>query len=100
MEVATDTGHQITARKLMEIILYDNGLVNRYEPDNISRYPKKYFDWITKACEVFFEAHPEFLTEEHLESIAAGEFEENQEIYGIYPEYAELDNALNNFHDH
>jgi len=100
MEVSTDVGHQITARKLMHIILYDNGLVNTFEPDTLKQYPVKYFDRITKACEVFFEAHPEFLTDEHLENIAAGELEENLEIYGIYPEYKELDEALNDYHDH
>jgi hypothetical protein len=97
MEVKTDIGHQITARKLMHIMLYDNGAVIYCEPDGPNRYPKKIFDDITKACEIFFDAHPKFLTDEDLDNIAAGEETENQEKYGIYPEYEHLNNLLNDY---
>jgi hypothetical protein len=99
MEHLTDTGHQITARKLMEIMLYDNGAANRLEPDTKKRYPNKNFDRVTKACDVFFEAHPTLLTDENLDEIAAGEYNENAEKYGIYPEYKELSDALNEYFD-
>ena len=99
MEVSTDTGHQITARRLMHIMLYDNGAVNRLEPDNPSKYPKKNFDAITSACEVYFENHPELLTDHNLEEMAAGEYEKNQAKFGVYPEYAALDKALNEYFD-
>ena len=96
MEVKTDIGHQITARKLMELMLYDNGCVYREggSSDKLSRYPKKHFDAITKACDTFFTNHPEFLTDEDLENITTGEHGEVQDKYGAYPEYKALDEAL------
>lgn len=97
MEIKTDVGHQITARKLMHIMLYDNGAVNRFEPDGKYKYPKKIFDAITEACELFFDAHPEFLTDEDLDNIAAGEETENEEKYGIFPEYKLLNDVLNDY---
>ena len=99
MEVTTDTGHEITARKLMHIMLYDNGAVNRFEPDTKSKYPKTHFDAIVRACELFFDNHPEFLTDDDLDNIAAGELTENQEKYGIFPEYQAIDLALNSYFD-
>lgn len=97
MKVETDKGHEVTARQLMHNILYDNGAVNRWEPETLKRYPEKHFKAITAACENFFDAHPEFLTDEDLENIAAGELEENKLKYGIHPEYAALDDALNEY---
>jgi hypothetical protein len=99
MESKTDIGHQITARKLMHNMLYDNGAVNIHHPDNLKRYPKLIFDRITKACEIFFDAHPEFLTDDDLDDIAGGIEEDNQEKYGIYPEYKMLSDALNEYFD-
>lgn len=99
MEVSTDVGHQITARKLMHIMLYDNGAVSRFEPDGKHKYPKGIFEKVTQCCEEFFEAHPEFLTDDDLDDIAAGEQEENEAKYGIYPEYQPLNDALNEYFD-
>jgi hypothetical protein len=99
MESNTDTGYQIVARKLMEIILYDNGAVNRFEPDDNRKYPVSHFNRITQACESLFEAHPSLLTDENLDDIASGEYEENQAKFGAYEEYRELDKALNEFFD-
>ena len=95
MEVKTDTGYQIVARKLMEHVLYDNGAVDCWHPDNRSMYPKKHFDAITKAAEVYFEAHPEMLTDENLDEIASAGEDENNDKFGIHTEYAELDRVLN-----
>lgn len=99
MENPNDTGHQITARKLIEIMLYDNGAVNRLEPDNLKKYPQKLLETLTLACEVFFEKYPELLTDENLEEIAAGELEENEAKFGIYPEYIVLNGILNDYFD-
>jgi carotenoid cleavage dioxygenase-like enzyme len=99
MTVTNDRGHQVTARRLMEIMLYDNGAINRLEPDNLRRYPKKNFEAITNACDAFFTAHPDLLTDENTEEIAAGEYEENQTKFGTFKEYTSLDKALNDFFD-
>lgn len=89
--------HEIIARQLMKIMLYDNGAVNRFEPETEKRYKSKHLKAITNACGVFFIAHPEFITDEDLDSIAAGELTENMEKYGIHPEYEALNNALNDY---
>lgn len=99
MEVSTDVGHQITARKLMHIMLYDNGVIIYCEPDNEARYPKFVFDKITKACEVLFDKHPELLTDDNLELIAAGCREDVDKIFKEIPEFENLDKLLNEYFD-
>ena len=86
---------EIIARKLMQIMLYDNGAVNRFEPETEKRYKPKHLKEITRCCHTFFSAHPEFVTDDDLDNMGAGELEENKEKYGIFPEYKELDKALN-----
>lgn len=99
MENSQDRGHQITARAIMHNMLYDNGCINRIKPDGLKRYPKKIFNQITKACGLFFEAHPELLTEDNLDEIGCGMEEENEAKFGIYPEYELLNNLLNEYFD-
>lgn len=97
MEVSTDIGHQITARKLMHIMLYDNGAVNRFEPDKTRRYPKPIFDEIIQACSTLFDKHPDLLTDDNLEMIAAGCEDDVKEIFDTIPEYEALNEVLNRY---
>lgn len=99
MEVLTDVGHQITARKLMEEMLYDNGCIMRWKPEGGHNYPKKHFDRIANSCELFFDAHPDLLNDDNLHEIACGMQEDCEEKYGTYPEYQELSDALNAYFD-
>lgn len=43
--------------------------------------------------------HPELLTDENLEEIAAGFEEDNEAKFGIYPEYVVLNGVLNDYFD-
>lgn len=97
MEVITDNDYQIVARKMMEILLYDNGGININEPDNLKRYPIFIFDDITVACKIFFGTHPELLTDENLEEICTGEFSKIQNKYSQYSGFKKLDTSLGEF---
>ncbi len=99
MEVSTDIGYQIVARKIMESMLYDNGAVNRLEPDNEKRYPKVIFNEITLVCEKLFEKCPELLNDDNLELIACGCEDDQNELFGKYPEYDVLNEVLNRYFD-
>lgn len=84
----------IIAKELMREIMYDNGMVNRWNPEV---YPKKCVDSISVAAGIFFEKNPDVLTNEHINNICCGEYTENQEKYGILEGYSELDEALNKY---
>ena len=58
-----DNGHLEIARSLMKEILYDNGYVDRWHPEK-SQMSKKWENKIAPIAGVFFEAHPELLTNE------------------------------------
>ena len=80
------------AEKLMEEIMYDNGWVNRLEPE--------FFDpaWVSKIGAVagpFFENHRHLLNDEALEDIVCGEYGENQQKYSSLNGFKELDEVLN-----
>ncbi len=92
--------YEVAARELMKIMLYDNGAdYNKMANETEARYKKKYLKLITNACEEFFGKYPQFITDEDFENIAAGELTENQNLYGIYPEYNNLNKALNEYFD-
>lgn len=92
-----DKGHLQIAIQMMVNIIYDNGMVNRFNPEHISTYPTKHVREIARTAGIYFEAHPDLLTDDDLNNICCGEYTENQEKYGIHPEYEAMDNALNSF---
>lgn len=96
MKTQIDLGHIEIARSLMKDIMYANGMVNRWRPE---KYPKKHVNRIAKSAGIFFDAHPEFLTDDDILNMADGFVEENQEKYGIYPEYKQLSDDLNEYFD-
>lgn len=92
------TKWEIVAIQMMREILYDNGGVNRFNPEP-NHWPVQHTRRIAKAAEIFFTAHPEFLNGEDIQSMCAGEEGENQARFGIHPEYAALEEALNKYFD-
>ena len=89
-----DLGHIEIARSMMKEIMYDIGMVDRWHPE---KYPKKYVNAIAASAGVFFDAHPEILTDDDIYNICCGFVEENQEKYGELPEYKQLDIDLNRY---
>lgn len=87
----------VIAKHLMAVIIYDNGGINRFQPEIEAMYPIDDVDRISIAAKNFFSVHPEFFNKEDMESICDGEETENEEKYGIYPEYQGLNDALNQF---
>lgn len=89
--------HIEIAKSLMKEIMFDNGMVDRWHPE---KYPERWVNKIAKSAGVFFDAHPELLTNEDIENICCGEMEENEQKYGSLPEYEQLNKDLNNYFDH
>lgn len=89
--------HEIIARRLIQNILYDNGMVNRWEPESQKSYPKSHVRKISIVAGIFFDSHPELLTDDDLSNICCGEETENESKYGVYPEYKALNDSLNNY---
>lgn len=83
-----------TATKLMRNILYDNGMVNRLEPEFIDPV---WVEKISPIAERFFLIHPNLLTDDVLDEIATGEVDEIQRKYGSLTGFADLDNVLNEY---
>lgn len=82
---------------LMHDILYDNGAVDRDNPESYSP------EWVEKIAPIagrFFNRYPDLLAEEHIYDIATGFHEEITERYGSLEGYDELDKVLNEYHDH
>ena len=98
-----DKGHLEIARSLMKEILYDNGYVDRWHTEE-SQMSKKWENKIAPIAGVFFEAHPELLTNEHIENIASGGIENDPDedlniIYKDYPDIEPLRAILNAYVD-
>ena len=83
------------ANYLMIIILIDNGYI--LKEDIEKQINQSYIDYIFKYSFPFFDKYPEFIEIECLEEICCEEYSENEEKYGKYPEYIQLQAALNNF---
>lgn len=89
-----DPGHIEIARSVMQEIMYDNGMVDRWHPE---KYPKKYVNAIAASAGVFFDAHPGLLTDEDIELICCGEESEVKEKYSGYQEYKQMSIDLNKY---
>lgn len=96
MEQLTKEQSDIIAMQLMKEIQYDNGWVDRNNPES---YPNKWIDKISPYAQVFFSANPNLLTNDDIENICCGELGENQELYGNLVGYKELDQVLNKYFD-
>ena len=91
-----DPGHIEIAKSLMKEILYDNGYVDRWHPEE-KQYSKKWMDKIAVVAGNFFDQNPEVLTDEDIESICCGFVEENEEKYGSLSGYKEMSDILNEY---
>lgn len=91
--------HLEMAKSLMEEMMCCNGAVNIAEPLTDKRFGKPHLYAIARAAGAFFDAHPDLLNDDVINQMADGDWDENQETFGIYPEYKALDDALNEYFD-
>jgi predicted transcriptional regulator len=92
----TESG-RIIAKALMKSIQYDNGMVDRWNPE---RYPTNWVNRIGNAAELFFDKNPAVkLCDETIDEISTGEDGELTEKYGQLEGYKELNTVLNRFFD-
>lgn len=75
-------GWETIARTIMQYIVYDNGLVNRWHPESEALYPVEWIEKLKEASKIFFSKHTNYLTTKDIESIAIGCYDENVEEYG------------------
>lgn len=94
---ATDNGHNEIAISLMRELLYENGCINKLEPDSILRYPQDHVERIAVASAEFFDSNPDLLTDEVINDIVSGEQSENEAKYGNLNGYYKLMYSLELF---
>ena len=87
--------YEIIAKKIMLDIQLDNGYGHFV---GIS-YPRKWINKIANASEIFFENNPDKFTDEDLENICIGGYDENQDIYGKLKGWDNLNKILNEYFD-
>lgn len=92
--------HSNIAKLMMRAIQYENGMVNRYEPET---FPQKWVDMITLDLNYFFMHNPSLypLSNEMLEAIANYSEDEDEENLLMHLEgFDRLNNTLNFYFDH
>ncbi|MBF0759512.1 hypothetical protein IR148_00455 [Dysgonomonas mossii] len=87
--------YKVIARHIMQAIQLDNGYGH---VEGIS-YPDKWVSKLSKSLQIFFEANPDKFTDEDVENISLGGYDENLEIYGDLIGWSELDKVLNDYFD-
>ncbi len=92
-------GWTAVARRLMKDVIYDNGFVDRDHPEGEHLYDLQHVLAVKRACRVFFNAHPSFLNLGDMTSIAIGNQDDNEELYGRWAEFAALRDALNTWYE-
>lgn len=87
------------AKKLIDILIYDNDFVNRETPLDESKH---YGNWIEKVAEkvCFPNNDLNFYTEDRMNLFAVGDFGEKEELIKEHPELRELDTILNEYFDY
>jgi hypothetical protein len=90
-----DKGDIEIAKSLMKKIMYDNGAVDRWNPE---KYPEKWVSKIAPIAGNFFEKNPELLTDENITVLACGSdslvgFDGMENLEG----FKELNDVLNDY---
>lgn len=87
------------AKKLIDILIYDNDFVNRETSLDESKH---YGNWIEKVAEkvCFPNNDLDFYTEDRMELFAVGEFFDKEDMIKEHPELRELDTILNEYFDY
>lgn len=98
LPLSVDRTPENVAKRFMQEIQYDNGMVNRFHPGD---YPQEWVELIAGALKEFFDVNPkalEELGEGTIETIAAGDEEDNP--WKELPGYEKVDDVLNEYFDH
>lgn len=96
LNLAHEHNGKAIACVLMQNIMYDNGSVDRWNPE---AYPIDAVNKIAPIARAFFLANPELLTVEVLDEIASGFHEDLEARFGSLTGYRELNNILNEWFD-
>lgn len=91
-------GWETVARKIMQDIIYDNGFVDRLNPETEALYPQEWVEKIKEASKIFFSKYTGYLTIKDITAIAIGCYDENAEEYGS-PEYEQLERTINEYYE-
>lgn len=92
-------GWEAIARRIMKEIVYDNGFVDRYHPENEELYPVEHVDAIKLACKIYFSNRTGIMNLGDITNIAIGCHDENLEEYGRFPEYEQLERTINEYYE-
>ena len=92
-------GWETIARQIMKDVIYDNGFVDRYNPETEYLYPMASLNEIKEASKFFFSNHVDYLTIKDINTIAIGCHDEIVAEYGRFIEYKELERAINDWYE-
>ena len=92
-------GWETIARQIMQAIIYDNGFVDRYNPEAEALYPMESLNAIKEASRIFFSNHINYLTIKDINTIAIGCHDEIVAEYGRFSEYKELETTINDWYE-
>lgn len=95
MEVTTQ--HREIAVKLLQVVMYDSGMVNILEPE---KYPLAAVQDLAAAVAKALEAEPNLeFSDEVIETLAAGEYSELHALINSYDSLKPVDEIISKFFD-
>ena len=94
-----DKGYEEISKSLMLELLYENGYIDRENPES-KQVSQKWLAKIAPIAGEFFDKHPDLLTDENIEIMAnGGEIGDPNEAFKEYPDIKPLMDILNEYFD-
>lgn len=87
----------LIARYMIRLIMYDNGAINRNQPDDESRYPENHVINIAFCCAGFFRYNPDMYTEEIINTLCIGDEDDVEKLFFDKTNFKYLHQSLNNY---
>lgn len=88
------------AKKLIDVLIYDNDYVNRMTPLDESRHYGNWIDYVAKSV-IFPDRDKEWWDkEDRIDIFAVGDYHDKEDMIRNYPSLRELDTVLNEYYDY
>lgn len=88
------------AKKLIDVLIYDNDYVNRMTPLDESRHYGNWIDYVAKKV-TFPDNDKEWWDkEDRIDIFAVGDYDDKEDMIKNYPSLREVDTVLNEYYDY
>jgi hypothetical protein len=88
------------AKKLIDVLIYDNDYVNRMTPLDESRHYGNWIDYVAKSVTFPDDDKKWWDKEDRIDIFAVGDYHDKEDMIKNYPSLRELDTALNKYYDY